>query len=115
MGAKLDVSQLTSLGVRITAAGPAAHAQAQAALGHTAYAIQGDAQLIAPVDTGNLVNSISTDIDGMTAEIGPTADYGIWVELGTSRMAGQPYMAPAFERRVPEYQAALAQIASGAF
>lgn len=27
--------------------------------------------------------------------VGPTADYGGYVEHGTSRMAAQPYMAPA--------------------
>lgn len=115
MSASLDVSELAALGVRLTAAGPAAQAQAQAALGRTAYAIEGDAKVNAPVDTGNLVNSISTDLSGMTAEIGPTAEYGVYVELGTSRMAGQPFMAPAFDRRVPEYVNALSQIASAAF
>lgn len=115
MGAHLDVSQLTQLGVRIAGAGPAVQAGARTALTRTAYAIEGDAKVLCPVDTGNLMNSISTDVDGMTAEIGPTADYGVWVEMGNSRMAGQPYMIPAFERRVPEYQAALAQIATGAF
>lgn len=115
MSARLDTSELTALGVRLTAAGPAAQAQASAALGRTAYAIEGDAKVLAPVDTGNLVNSISTSIDGTTAEIGPTAEYGVYVELGTSRMAGQPYMAPAADRRIPEYVNALSQIATAAF
>lgn len=115
MGARLDTSELAALGVRIAAAGPAVQAGAQTAMARTAYAIEGDAKVTAPVDTGNLVNSISTTIDGMSAEIGPTADYGIWVEIGTSRMAGQPYMAPAFDRRVPEYVHALSQIATAAF
>lgn len=115
MGARLDVSELTNLGVRITGAGPVVQAGARTAMVRTAYAIEGDAKVLAPVDTGNLVNSISTSIDGMSAEVGPTAEYGIWVELGTSRMAGQPYMAPAADRRIPEYVSALAQIASGAF
>ncbi|MBB3041220.1 HK97-gp10 family putative phage morphogenesis protein [Nocardioides soli] len=115
MGAHLDVSQLAALGVRIAGAGPAVQAGARTALTRTAYAIEGDAKVLCPVDTGNLMGSISTDVDGTTAEIGPTSDYGIYVELGTSRMAGQPFMAPAFERRVPEYVDALATIATAAF
>jgi len=114
MGVHLDLSQLAALGVRLNAAGPTVQAGAATALGRTAYAIQGDAQILCPVDTGNLMNSISTTVEGMTAEIGPTADYGIYVELGTSKMAGQPYMAPAFERRVPEYVDALGSLAEAA-
>jgi len=114
MGAHLDISQVTALGVRIAGAGAAVQAGARTALARTAYAIEGDAKVLCPVDTGNLVNSISTDVDGMSAEIGPTAEYGIYVELGTSRMAGQPFMAPAADRRIPEYVDALSQIATAA-
>lgn len=114
MGAHLDVSALTALGVHMVAAGAVAHAGAQVALGRTAYAIEGTAKVLCAVDTGNLVNSISTDVANMTAEIGPTADYGVFVELGTSRMPGQPFMAPAFERHVPEYVDAMATLAAAA-
>jgi HK97 gp10 family phage protein len=114
MGVHLDVSQLVALGVRMQGAGPAVQAGASTALRRTAYAIQGDAMVLAPVDTGNLVNSISTTIEGLSAEIGPTADYGIYVELGTSTQPGQPFMAPAFERRVPEYVDALGHLAEAA-
>ena len=114
MGVHLDLSEVAALGVKLAAAGPIAQQGAATALGRTAYAIQGDAQVLCPVDTGNLMNSISTSIEGMTAEIGPTADYGIYVELGTSKMAGQPYMAPAFDRRVPQYVDALGQLAAAA-
>ena len=50
----------------------------------------------------------------MTAEIGPTAEYGLYQEFGTSVMAAQPFMGPAFDRRVAGYAAALAQIAAEA-
>ena len=115
MGAHLDTSQLTALGVRIAGAGPIVEAGARTAMTRTAYAIEGTAKVLCPVDTGNLVGSISTDIDGHTAEIGPTAEYGIYVELGTSRMAGQPFMAPAADRHIPEYVDALATLAAAAF
>lgn len=112
------------------------------ALRRTAFAIEADAKVLAPVDTGNLMNSISTTIEGdgrtgkMAAEIGPTAEYGIWVEHGTDPHAipnawgrgsdfgtessfhpgtpAQPYMGPAFDRQVSGYTEALASLASAA-
>lgn len=115
MGARLDISQLTDLGVRMTAAGPAVKVAERTARARTAYAIEGTAKVLCAVDTGATVNSIGTDIDDDSAEIGPTTSYSPFLELGTSKMAGQPFMGPAFDRHVPEYQAALVQIATGAF
>lgn len=70
-----------------------------------------------PVDTGNLKGSIShSDLRtvGSTGtiggEFGPTADYGPYVELGTSRMAPQPYMGPAADLIEPAFEAAMAQL-----
>ncbi len=76
--------------------------------------MQRDAMLGAPVDTGNLVSSISmdTDSDGLGVEVGPTAAYGGYVEYGTSRMSPQPYLGPAFDRNVPAFKKAAAQAAS---
>jgi hypothetical protein len=54
-----------------------------------------------PVDTGNLKSSESVDVDGLRFEAGPTADYGEYVELGTSRMAAEPYAGPAFDQELP--------------
>lgn len=65
----------------------------------------------APVDTGNLKGSIGASFDGdLHAEIGPTADYGYWVEMGTSRMAPQPYLAPAADIHFPLFEEAIAQL-----
>ena len=79
----------------------------------TAYDIAGDAKRLAPVDTGHLKSSISTDVSGdrLSAEIGPTADYGHYVEEGTSRMAGQPYLRPATDRRLPAMHKAFDRLA----
>lgn len=92
-------------------------ARAALAIRKTARDIERDAKIMAPVDTGNLRNSISTEITGdgrsgsMTAIIGPTAHYGIYQELGTSRMAAQPYLFPAADRHEPGFIAAMAQAA----
>jgi hypothetical protein len=53
-----------------------------------------------PVDTGNLKSSESVDVAGLRFEAGPTADYGEYVELGTSRMAAEPYAGPAFDQEL---------------
>lgn len=136
----LDLSELRAVASRIDSAGPRIGAAASLALRRTAFAIQADAQVSAPVDTGNLRASISTTISGdgrfgeMTAEIGPTANYGFWVEHGTDPHAipnawgrgsdfgsdegfhpgtpAQPYMGPAFDRQVPGYTSSLAQLAA---
>lgn len=83
----------------------------------TSADIKRDGMLFAPVDTGFLEGSITyeTFIDGMgvTGEIGPTAKYGEFVELGTEKMAPQAYMGPAFDRHSYELDEAMAQIAGG--
>lgn len=53
---------------------------------------------LAPVDTGRLRNSIGvtngSDSRGPYVDVGPTTDYAIHVEFGTSRMAAQPFVRP---------------------
>lgn len=87
---------------------------ARQATAKAAADMERDAKAFAPVDTGALRNSISTDLSGLSAEIGPTVNYGIYVELGTSRMAPQAYLGPAFDRHVGEYVDALTRAASDA-
>lgn len=118
MGINVDTSEVRALSSRIASAGGRVGARGALALRKTAFDIEADAKALAPVDTGNLRNSISTDISGdgrfagMTAEVGPTAEYGVYQEYGTSVMAAQPYLAPAFDRRVPGYTQALALLAA---
>jgi HK97 gp10 family phage protein len=118
VGISIDVSEVRALGSRLQTAGGRVGSLASTALRKTAYDIEADAKILAPVDTGNLRNSISTTISGdgrfgtMTAEIGPTAEYGIYQEFGTSTQPGTPFMGPAFDRRVPGYTSALADIAA---
>lgn len=74
-------------------------------------------QSITPVDTGNLKNSESVDFtdNAMGFEVGPTAEYGVYVEEGTSKMSAEPYVAPAVDRVFPSIEAALGDIVDGAF
>ena len=54
-----------------------------------------------PVDTGRLRSSIANEIgqdgEGLVAVIGTNVEYAPYVELGTSKMAAQPFLLPALE------------------
>lgn len=54
-----------------------------------------------PVDTGRLRSSITNELgqdsQGLVATIGTNVEYAPYVELGTSRMAAQPFLLPALE------------------
>jgi HK97 gp10 family phage protein len=115
---KIDTSQFEAVGRDIGRNGGQVGAKAAAAFRKTVHDIEADSNGGAPVDTGALKNSISSEITGdgrfsaMTGEVGPTVDYGIWQEIGTSVMAGHPYLSPAFDRRVPPFIEAVAKLGS---
>lgn len=117
MSGSIDASEVRSLANTLRQGAGRVGARGAAVLRRAAFAMEADAKALAPVDTGNLRASISTTVTGdgragqMSAEIGPTALYGGYVEFGTSTQAGQPFMAPAFDRQVPGFEAALAGLA----
>ena len=62
-------------------------------------------------DTGHLTNSVSHRMTGPTegvVEVG--AEYGVYLEMGTSRMAPRPFLGPAVEKVWPEFEAAMEKI-----
>ena len=70
------------------------------------------AKQVCPVDTGNLRNSIthSTEDNGHTVVIGTNVEYAPHVEMGTVRMRPRPYLRPAIEQHIAEYQGVLQTI-----
>lgn len=62
--------------------------------------IHNHSQHSVPVDTGKLRASVKQKVVDSTAtttgNVSYNTDYAIYVELGTSRMAAQPYLHPAF-------------------
>ena len=118
MSVSIDLTEVRALSSRMMSAGGRVTAAGSAVLRKTAFDIEADAKALAPVDTGNLRDSISTTFtgdgrsSGMSAEIGPTAEYGIYQEYGTSTQPGTAFMGPAFDRRAPGYADALAQLAA---
>ena len=85
-------------------------ATAATAVARTLVAIQADAKIGAPVDTGFLRTSITWELENpLEGEVGPEAHYGRYVEEGTSRMAPQPYLVPAGDRHLPGFEEAIEQ------
>lgn len=105
-----DMSEFRTLAADLTAAGQGAEALAETVVAKSALDLVAEAKYDAPVDTGFLMGSIGADINGLEAEVGPTAHYGIYLELGTSRMAPQPYLFPALDRIAPTFEQAMAQV-----
>ena len=111
---RADVSEWNRLTTDLGTAGRDALPAARVATQKSSADIKRDGQAFAPVDTGNLRNSIGYETwesaDAVNGEIGPTASYGQHVEDGTSRMAPHAYMGPAFDRHAGEYEDAIASI-----
>ena len=118
MGVKVDTSEMTQLCARLKTKGARGGAQGAQVLRRAGFAIEADAKAAAPVDTGNLRSSIATTFAGdgrfgsMSAEVTAHAEYSAYVEFGTSRAAGQPFMVPAFERQLPGFESAVAGLGS---
>lgn len=81
--------------------------RAQKVIKTSAFVIAGEASILAPYDTGALSNSLAAGVvqkgellwwcqDGV--------EYGIFQELGTSRMAAHPFMVPAVEHERKHFE-----------
>lgn len=108
-----DFSALYELGADLKRIGDETQPMAEAAVAKAAHDIEAHAKSWVPVDTGALMNSISTDVDGLSAEVGPTVNYGVYVEYGTYKMEPRPYMETAADTVEPQFLAAMEQIAGG--
>lgn len=82
-------------GANITALAEKIQAGLPAALLAGAEAVADAARGMCPVDTGRLQGSISASASGEHATVSVGADYGIYVEFGTYKMAARPFLAPA--------------------
>lgn len=106
----VDVSEVMALARDIQRNADAVPGLARAAVAKNAYDVTATAQTLAPVDTGALKSSISADINDLSYEVGPTVEYGVYQEEGTSEMAAQPYLGPAFDQESPAIEDALGDI-----
>ena len=67
---------------------------------------EGYAKKLAPVDTGNLRNSITHTVDEEepAAYIGTNVEYAPYQELGTIHMKAQPFLKPAVADHANTYR-----------
>lgn len=127
-----DLSEVDALARDLKAAAEKTSELSKAVVAKTGFDTVASAQNAAPVDTGNLKNSIGVDFDadGLGFEAGPTASYAGVIEYGSAPhvitprtakalywpgaehpvkrvnhpgTAPQPYMGPAFDRAVERF------------
>lgn len=93
---------------RFPALAVALQRKAEAAVAKVAHDVLADAVERAPHDTGNLKGSGSAaKVGPATWRVGFAADYAAFQEFGTSRMAAQPFLVPAWHAGRPKLIAAL--------
>lgn len=76
-------------------------------------AIATDAVKRAPVDTGNLINTILANsklISNLVFRVQDGTEYGLFQELGTSKMAARPFLVPALEAWRNKFTAAFSEL-----
>lgn len=109
-----DAGELIELSVAIAANAVDIVPLATVAVKKSALELEGLAKNFCPVDTGYLRSTIGTDFESggsdITAVVGPTADYGEYVEFGTYKMAPQMYMGPAFDIAASGFVAAMEKL-----
>ena len=74
----------------------------RAELNRAALRVEKSAKEFAPWDTGTLINNIySTQLGSLLFGVISPMNYSIYVELGTRKMAAQPFMYPAVQLEAP--------------
>lgn len=125
----IDTSEVHALAADLRSGAARVEPLVEVVVSKTGHAVVATAQDLAPVDLGNLKNSIGVDLPGdMSFVAGPTVEYGGWVEEGTDGPypipnafgwgitvmhpgnAPQPYMGPAFDRHLPSAVEAIGQV-----
>lgn len=115
-----DASELRNLSVELGDVPKVVGQLAKTVVKKTAKDIESTAKTLAPVDTGFLRSGIKTsDLrnvsqDSPSAEVVASASYSPYLELGTSRMAPQPFMRPAADKHADAFEQAMAQIIDNA-
>ncbi|KAA8455243.1 HK97-gp10 family putative phage morphogenesis protein [Weissella paramesenteroides] len=77
-------------------------AEAGEIIQNTALRVEKRAKNSAPVDTGYLKQHITAEKTGeLSADVTSLAEYSIYNEFGTRKMAAHPYMRPALNQEQP--------------
>lgn len=99
---KNDFSQFYKLSKDLSKYGDEVQAEVVEKVKQITLRTEADAKSNAPVDSGRLRNSIQsvikTDSSGVSGEVIVNAEYGAFVEYGTSKQKAQPFLTPAFNK-----------------
>jgi HK97 gp10 family phage protein len=97
---------------RLPGMGPAVRKACSDVVRKATFDVEADAKVRAPVDTGFHRSAIQGKMIGpLTGEIVAGAEYSLFLEWGTSKMAAQPALTPAIEAiRQPFIQAIAAAV-----
>lgn len=119
MAFTIDTSELNAVAAQLSAAGARTETMARLAVAKTAKDLERIAKVFVPKDTHATENSISVSMaisgHGLSATVGPTTDYAVYLEYGTRRMAQRAFMGPALDRVAPDFQEAMEQIGGTIF
>lgn len=110
MDARIDASEVHALAHDLNTAGSYVEERAPLAISKFGHDTEATAHVLVPVDTGFLDSTIGTEVLGMSADVFATAEYGEYVERGTSRMSAEPYLSPAFDQHLEPFENALGAI-----
>lgn len=76
--------------------------EADGIIANTALRVEKRAKFFAPFDTGYLEQRIMAEPDGeLSYTVTSKAEYSVYQEWGTRKMAPHPYMVPAMEQESP--------------
>lgn len=90
----VDVSEVLDLAADLVSGAAKVATEAGDAVSDAADELRSDAQSAAPVLTGALRQSITAEGSGTDWEVSAGARYAVYVEMGTSKMAPQPFLFP---------------------
>ena len=103
------MSDLDQLAADLAQAAVTVEREAPVVVGFAAGKVEQSARNRAPVRTAKLRGSIHTvrSLAGLSAEVVADSDHAVFVEYGTSRMAPEPFMAPAADDAETDFVAAM--------